>query len=270
VRPLSCLNCCHNPLQLGPLGTSFGYCTRHRLVLNNAEATTCGHHLRKDLLFDSAARERATHRKAYPEGTVVLVTRPGTSAGPDLARKANGHLPDDGVVEQVRSYGDLGSRIATMAALHQIPGARAESAMLSLSRGYFRNCLAMGGTWTSGIHLLFWTLRRLDQDPPIAATDVRGPLAGSLEHTVALARWSLVALRLAFVGDVAQAALAEGDQTGRLTSLPGKAMAATAGGDADGLLHWLKASRPRWSLALSNRRYRQINEEIHAAASPEL
>ena len=61
MGPLSCVNCCHNPLQLGPVGTAFGYCTRHRAILNQPQLTTCGRLLRKDLLAESARRQSAIH-----------------------------------------------------------------------------------------------------------------------------------------------------------------------------------------------------------------
>ena len=57
----------------------------------------------------------------------------------------NGQLPADPIIEEVQGYGQLDSKMASMAALHRIPGSRAEVAMLSLSRGYFGNCRAHGG-----------------------------------------------------------------------------------------------------------------------------
>ena len=215
--PLSCLNCCHNPLQLGPLGTQFGYCTRHRLVLNHPQATTCGQLLRKDLLAESASRENHLHAAAFSTDRIVFLgTRKQATALKGAVEKPNGQMPADAIVEELQNYGSLDSKIGSMAVLHRIPGARAEVAMLSLSRAYFRNCVANGGSWTAGIHLLYWTLRRLDEEPEINATDLRGPIPYSLTHTLAVARWSLLAFRLAFVSDVGRVAAAEGDRAGRL------------------------------------------------------
>lgn len=263
--PLSCVNCCHNPLQLGPLGTAFGYCTRHRVVLNQPHVTTCGQLLRKDLLAKSATAERVLHAKTYPPDRVVTVARPDMlAAKKGFAEKANGQqLPADPVVEEAQNYGQLDSKIGTMAALHRIPGARAEVAMLSLSRSYFRNCVSKKGSWTAGMHLLFWTLGRLDQEPAIAATDIRGPIAFSLARTIAVARWTLIAFRLAFIGDVGEAAEKEGDKAGKLALLPSNAVRAVPGINPDGLLAWLSTSRPRWSSALSPHRYAMLKKELH-------
>jgi hypothetical protein len=263
VIPLSCVNCCHNPLQLGQLGTAFGYCTRHRAVLNHPQLTTCGQLLRKDLLAESATRQQAIHRQSYVDEFVVMVSKPGThAAAPELVEKANGQLPADPVIEEAQNYGGVDSKIASMAALHRIPGARAEVARLSLSRAYFRNCRNRGGAWTAGVHLLHWTLARLDDDPSIDATDLRGPIAFSLGHTIAVARWTVIAFRLAFVSDVARAAKAESDRAGALATLAGKAMNAAPGTDPDRLLTWLREKRPTWSAALTPHRYAALREKL--------
>ena len=264
MGPLACINCCHNPLQLGPVGTTFGYCARHRVVLNRPQSTTCGQLLRKDLLAESAQRERAIHATTYPEDRVVLVAEPKQVASrKGYVEKANGQLPADPIVEEVQGYGHLDSKIATMAALHRIPGARAEVALLSLSRAYFGNCMAHGGRWTAGVHLLFWTLSRLDEPPVINATDLRGPIAYSLGHTISLARWTIVALRLAFVSDVGRAARAEHDRAGKLARLPEQAVRAAPGIDPDRLIRWLGKKKSGWSSALSAHRYARLREELH-------
>jgi hypothetical protein len=262
--PLSCINCCHNPLQLGSVGTVFGYCTRHRAVLNQPQLTTCGQLLRKDLLADSGRRQRAIHSQSFAPDHIATVADPDRSASKaGLVEKPNGQLPPDPVIEEVQNFGNLDSRIASMAALHRVPGARAEVAMLSLSRAYFGNCVARGGPWTAGVHLLYWTLGRLDADPALGATDLRGPIAFSLGHTIAVARWSLIAFRLAFVSDVGQEAESVQDRAGRLARLAGQAVKAAPGTDPDRLLDWLGKKKPGWSTALSAQRYAEIREQLH-------
>ena len=167
------------------------------------------------------------------------------------------------IIEEVQNYGRLDSKIGAMAVLRRMPGARAEVAMLSLSRAYFRNCVAHGGSWTAGIHLLFWTLKRLDEEPSIGATDLRGPIPFSLAHTLAVARWSLLAFRLAFVSDVGRVAAIEGDRVGRLARLPEQALRATPPVDPDLLLAWLGKKKPAWSSALSPHRYDQLRDKLH-------
>lgn len=262
--PLSCVNCCHNPLQLGSVGTAFGFCTRHQAVLNQPQLTTCGQLLRKDLLAESAARQRTIHRKSYSEERISMVMDPSLPASKrGLIEKPNGQLPADAVIEEVQNFGHLDSKIASMAALHRVPGVRAEVAMLSLSRGYFGNCIARGGQWTAGVHLLYWTLGRLDSNPVPEATDLRGPIAFSVGHTIAVARWTLIAFRLAFVGDVGSAAAQAKDKAGRLSRLPGQAAKATPGIDPDRLLGWLGQRRPIWSSALSAHRYAKLRQTLH-------
>ena len=262
--PLSCLDCCHNPLQLGPVGTAFGYCIRHRAVLNQPQLTTCGQLLRKDLLAESATRQRALHEKTYPVTRIVTVANPAQAAERrGLVEKPNGQLPPDPVVEEVLDFGNLDSKIASMAALHRIPSARAEVARLSLSRSYFANCAAQGGPWTAGVHLLYWTIGRLDADPAIGAADLRGPIAFSLGTTIAVARWTVIAFRLAFINDVSRLANAEQDAVGRLERLAGQAVRAAPGVDPDLILAWLSKKRPAWSTALSASRYGKLREQLH-------
>jgi hypothetical protein len=264
MEPLSCVNCCHNPLQVGPVGTAFGYCTLHRLVLTHPQVITCGQLLRKDLLSTSAGRERAAHGRRYARSHVALLAARSTDAqSVGCVERPNGQLPADPVVEEVLGYGRLGSKIATMAALHRVGGCRAEVAMLSLSRGYFRGCAERGGKWTAGVHLLRWTLDRLDSDPELAATDLRGPLGFSLAQTIAVARWTVIALRLALVTDVARRAERGGDEVGRLAGLAGEAARAAGPTEPDRLLVWLSRRRRMWNAPLSPARYAQLREALH-------
>jgi hypothetical protein len=264
MEPLSCVNCCHNPLQLGPVGTSFGYCTRHRVLLTQPHRTTCGQLLRKDLLSESAAREQTVHTRQYSPEHIALVVDPGVAAAPHgLVEKPNGQVKRDAVIEEVLNYGGLDSKIATMAALHRVPGCRAEVAMLSLSRGYFKTCVSRGGPWTSAVHLAYWTLDRLDVEPELAATDLRGPIGFSVARTIALAQWAIVAFRLAFLADVGRQAQRERDPAGRLATLAPTAAAAAPPTNPGLLLHWLGQKRGQWRAAISPRRYAKLRESLH-------
>jgi hypothetical protein len=263
--PLSCLNCCHNPLQLGPIGTAFGYCTRHRIVLTHPQATTCGQLLRKDLLAREAGVEQAKHAAQYSASKVVVLTAPKAGAiEQGLAERPNGQLPADPVIDEVRNFGSLDSKIATMAALHRIPGCRAEVAMLSLSRSYFRNCTAHGGKWTAGVHLLEWTLGRLEREPVLAATDLQGPISFSLERTIAVARWTVVAFRLSFIADVAARARKERDSVGRLAQFVDDVIGVAPPDEPQKLLAALARRRSRWRRVFPEKRYTELREELHA------
>jgi hypothetical protein len=262
------VNCCHNPLQLGSIGTAFGYCTRHRVALVRPHATTCGQLLRKDLLIQSADRERKLHSKVYRVDRVSLVVDPKTDAT-NLTERPSAHSPTDAVVEEVQAYGAVDKKIATMAALHRITGPRAEVAMLSLSRAYIANCFRRDRKWKSGVHLLFWTLQRLDEEPVFAPTDLREPLGYSLAQTNAIAKWTLIVFRLGLIADVAAYAGKSNDPVARLQKLAINASAVAPPDDPVKLLAWIGRKKSAWWSPLSPARYAKLREELHEAAEAE-
>ena len=69
----SCQNCWFNGLQYGSVGLSYGYCARHKVVLNNADETTCGQHIRKDLGFERAQEVSRVHSKHFDNRIIVRV-----------------------------------------------------------------------------------------------------------------------------------------------------------------------------------------------------
>lgn len=262
MEPLSCSNCCHNPMQIGPLGTTFGFCTRHRLLLNAPNQTTCGQLYRKDLPAKRAEEERQFHQNSFSEEFVSLVADPQVHAKRrKLAELPNGALPSDAVFEDVRSFGRLDSKISSLAALRRDPGVRGEIAFLSLGRGYVRTCLARGGSWTSGVHLLWWTLGRLREKPIIAATDLREPAALSIAKLVSLAQWHVVAFRLILIDDIAQAG--KDDPVHRLSRVVRDAIASSAPGIADSLLGQLSRQKGAFETALSPQRYEKLATGLH-------
>ena len=173
-----------------------------------------------------------------------------------------------GDFEEVRSFGLVDSKIGTMAALRQIPGVRAEVAMLSLSRAYFANCTRRGGKWTAGLHLLFWTLKRLDREPNLEATDIRGPISFSLEKTIALSQWMLIALRLSLISDVASRALAEHDAAGKLVKFVQATVERANVDEPQRLLAAIRRSRKAWQAALTVDRYEHLREALHVDDPP--
>lgn len=204
---LSCANCWHNALQNDEIGLRQGYCVRHDKVLNLSSTTTCGQLMRKDLPVHRAREENVVHRRTFADGPIVLV-RSGKPANGELSDSERdfGTLRTDDVADQVLDFGHLGTKIEALATLGRaprIPG-RSELAFLSLSRGYVTNCIDRGeGSWTSGLNLLRWTLRRLAVEPTVALSDLRFESQIPAPRQIELAQWSLILLRLTFVADLA-------------------------------------------------------------------
>jgi len=136
---LSCVNCCHNPLQTESLGTSVGYCTDHRKVLLAPSQLTCGRHLRKDLVGARATALRTIHERCFSPTMVARLTKAGVPANGAYTSTASAdlqRLASDEVGGAVLDFGRLESKIASLAQLKFLSGVRPEIAMLSLARAY--------------------------------------------------------------------------------------------------------------------------------------
>lgn len=106
MEPLSCVNCLHNPLQLGGVGTAFGYCTAHRVVLHESHHTTCGQLLRKDLLSVRATAEQKLHRRSFHVDFVQELTSPRERmSGATLVLEFEDQAVGDDVFADVAEYG---------------------------------------------------------------------------------------------------------------------------------------------------------------------
>ncbi|MBK8265153.1 MAG: hypothetical protein IPK80_27965 [Nannocystis sp.] len=264
MEPLSCKNCCHNPLQISGIGTSFGYCIRHRAALPASHLTTCGQLLRKDVLRARAQSERQIHQGRYSSTEVRLLADPTAEAATEgLVEKLNGLSETDPVVEEIANYGALDSKIASIAALRSSRSARAQVAMLSLGRGYVRNCADRGGPWTAGLHILWWTLRRLDDEPSLEASDLLGPITTSITEFAQVAKWRLMALRIAMICDIADQAAEEGDDLAALALTARQAIIETDAGDPHSLLTWLHTHITEFSNALPQARYDELRDQLH-------
>lgn len=267
MLPLSCANCCFNGLQHDTLGTSFGYCVEHRKVLRFAEELTCGRHFRKDLPLASAEREHRQHSQRYTDARVVFLRERSMSpeASGFVAQDAS-PLRKDAVGDAIADYGMLGAKIESLARLRQLQGARAEIAMLSMGRSYVRRCVGRNGSWTSGIHLLWWTRLRLDHEPEVKASDIRLELAIPLARQVELAQWAVLMLRLIFISDIGQYAKSSGSRVavGGLSSLAEEAAAETSAVAPQALITWLKRKGlRRFDQALPERSYMRMARELH-------
>ncbi len=266
---LSCANCCFNALQYQGIGTSVGYCTEHRLILNCASELTCGRHLRKDLPLMSARREHEVHQSQFSPREVVLA-RSQEHANGKYTSAADGDLASlrrDPVANAVAEYGLLDTKIESLTQLHTLPGARAEISMLSLGRTYVRRCVAKGGAWTSGIHLAYWTRRRFSDEPRIDVDDFRGEAAVPLERRIDLAKWAVVMLRLIFVSDVASYAREAGDRFGRLADLAECAAAETQVLSSRKLIAWTgRVAEKRFDAVLPWKTYQRLSRDLHRDA----
>ena len=262
----SCQNCWFNGLQYGALGLSFGYCTRHKKLLNAPDKTTCGLHLRKDLTVLRANKVAELHADSFSKGVVSRVIDNSCNEE-DVSDKANDIkiLKKDAVANAVTDYGELGSTIESLAQLKAMPGARAELAMLSLGRGYINNCISKNGKWTSGIHLYWWSRSRLADLPEIKVEDLRSVGATQLSRQHVLTSWSLIMLRLTFIEDMTSYANQQGDPLGEVPSLTEQAALALGSFSLKALIKWLKSeASPQLDHYLPYARYRELANDLQS------
>jgi hypothetical protein len=263
----SCANCWFNGLQSGSVGLSVGYCTQHRVVLRQPDETTCALQLRQDLLIDGALQQSRLHRAAYQR-------EDGVQRLADLAPAANGDYVDpdtsfirhDRVAAVVADYGEYGTKIESLAQLCALRSFRAELAMLCLGRGYVHRCVSRDGSWTSGIHLLWWTRQRLSEDlrPELQPADLRYQMAVSLDRQIDLARWWLLMLRLVFISDLGTYADGNGGPEGELAGLAEQAAADTGIPALAKLASWTqRVGIPAIDRCFPEQRYRQLALELH-------
>jgi hypothetical protein len=264
---ISCANCWYNPLQAGSLGSAFGYCVRHRVILRRPDETTCSLLTRKDLLLPSAQAEQQTHSELFgPETTLKVVSTREAADSALYQHETAGVLNGDRVVNLVAEYGDLDTKVESLAQLRATRGPRAEVAMLSLARGYTSRCVFRDGTWTSGLHLVWWTRTKLEEDPTPSITleDLRFQLPVSLKRQLELVQWSLAMLRLSFISDIGYHAQPQKDSVGSLASLAEDAAAATGAVSLRKLLPWIKKTAlPRFDKVLGYPRYQKLARELH-------
>lgn len=261
----SCQNCWFNGLQYGALGLPVGYCSKHRKILNFPDGSTCGLHLRKDLTVLRAIEVSNVHRQHFSTDFVSRVAD-GSSYEKDVSddKRDMEHLRKDTVAGAVTDYGELGSTIESLAQLKALPGARAELAMLSLGREYINNCISRHGKWTSGLHLYWWSRRRLTEIPEIKVEDLRSVGATQLSRQSDLTSWSLMMFRLTFIEDITTYANQQGDPLGEVKSLTEQAAVALDSFSLRALGKWLKSvAAPQLDARMSNARYAELAKELH-------
>jgi hypothetical protein len=262
---LSCVNCCHNPLQSDALGGQVGYCTQHKRLLLTPSELTCGKQFRKDLPAADAGAEREKHAKRFRSDVIVQLTDRGAPANGGYTSSAPKDLADldgDPVAVTAREYGTQ-PKIASLSQLRFLGGARPELAMISLGRAYVNRCVQNQGKWTSGIHLIWWTRRRLRDVPEVRFDDLRVEAPIPLQRQVELAKWSLMMMRLVLISDVASYA-EKREPIAKLASFA-EAAAENAGElSPKSLATWIRRKGERmFDSALPTNSYERIAASVH-------
>lgn len=261
----SCQNCWFNGLQYGALGLAVGYCSRHKKILNVADGTTCGLHLRKDLSVNRAKEISIVHQKYYKSDCVSRIVD-AECYEPDVSDndKDKSHLRKDAVAGAALDYGELGSTIESLAELKALPGARAELAMLSLARAYVSNCISRNGKWTSGLHMYWWSRSRLADIPEIKVEDLRSVGATNLARQSDLTAWSLIMLRVSFIEDITTYAGQQNDPLGKVDSLTEQAALSMDTFNLRNLKKWLtNEAAPQLDARLPQARYVELATKLH-------
>ena len=271
----SCQNCWFNGLQYGSVGLSVGFCARHRKVLNLPDETTCGLHVRKDLSLARSQEVAAIHARTFADDKIVRIVN-NDEIGTDVSasEKDAALVRTDSVGEAVVDYGSLNSRIESLSQLRAMGTARSDLAMTSLGRAYVRNCVRQGGRWTSGLHLLWWTKKRLAVIPDLQISDLRYSGSIQLSRHVELAAWSVMMFRLTLIDDITEYARADGDDIGRVDNILNDAAIAVQQFSVTRLSKWISRELiPSLDSHLNYQRYSSLARELHrnddSAGQPE-
>ena len=257
----SCANCWFNGLQYGSVGLSVGYCSEHRVTLRRPDETTCGRHVRKDLLLGSSKAFQRRHQQYFSQDTIVSLDSGEGPAGGEFVENDSSFLRHDPVGDVVADYGEYDTKIESLAQLRTLQTFRSEIAMLSLGRAYTDRCVSRGGSWTSGIHLFWWTKRRLLEGEVVEPmpSDFRYSTTASLDRQVELAGWSLLMLRLTFISDLGAHSQGSSESIETLGNIAEQAARDTEIPSKRKLLAWIKKTgKPMLEDVLPESRYRSI------------
>ncbi|MCC6998978.1 MAG: hypothetical protein IT370_30475 [Deltaproteobacteria bacterium] len=236
------------------------------MMLTSPSETTCGQLLRKDLLVSPARLAQGHHRTRFASGRVCVLTQPRNQALANaLIQRPNGH-PSDQVVEEVVAFGLYrhNSKIHSIAAVHRIPGAKADVAMSSLGRSYVHRCHERDRRWTAGLHILWWMLQRVSERPLLEPADLRGALGLALDRAQNIAIWTVLALRLYLITDIGSFAGQAHDDVGAFASLADQALGAVEPGDGSGLAAWLSSQKTAMTRTFPRKRYEELAAKLRA------
>lgn len=270
MKLLSCANCWFNAVQYGDIGLQYGYCIEHRKVLLDATETTCGRMRRKDLGLPSADQQADAHRVRYPEDQIVYIRDPAKPADAVVSDsdRERAVLERDRIAKTVLEYAgyEQGTRIASIAQL-RAGTARAEVAMLSLSRGYLQTCYIRSRRWTSGLHIYWWVRETLPTAPTVEVTDLLRS-STSVRRQVELIQWSIIMLRLSLITDIAHYAQRTSDHpVGGLVDLLDEAALHSGTIKPGALLRWIESARDgalrRLDRAMPETEYQRLRASLH-------
>jgi len=171
-------------------------------------------------------------------------------------------LREDAVGDLAVDYGQLSSSIETIARLSSIETARSDVAMTSLGRAYVRNCIRNNGSWTSGIHLFWWTKKRLDKVPEVKIHDIRYAGGPTLDRLTQLTSWSIMMFRITLIDDIVVHA-GSTDEIGQATDLLDKAATEIQVFNTRKLADWLRREViPLLDARLSYDRYAEVARRL--------
>lgn len=265
----SCQNCWFNALQYGSIGLAFGYCVRHRKVLNLADETTCGQQVRKDLTHERAKQVSGVHSTVFDDDKIVRIsTRDEVSKDFSSLYKDAELLREDRVADAVMDYGSI-TKIGSLAQLKSLETARSDLAMTSLGRAYVRNCAANGGGWTSGLHLYWWTKKRISYIPEVGVRDLRYSGLIQLHRQTELAKWSIMMFKLTLLDDIVSYAFAQEDELGCERGIVNRAAEEVQSFNSIKLRVWIhRKLLPSLDARLGRERYEALADELRNSADP--
>ncbi len=260
----SCQNCWFNGLQYGAIGLPVGYCARHRKVLNSPDETTCGQQIRKDLGLKRAQEVATYHAKAYENDKIVrLSSKEEVNGDSSSALRDLAVLRRDLVGEVVVEFGSLDTTILSLVELKTIRTTRSDIAMISLGRAYIRNCMQHEGVWTSGLHLYWWTRKRLAEVPTIEVDDLRYVGAIQLSRQTELAKWSIMMFRMSLLDDIAEYAGPQNKEVGQEIGIANSAAMAVQDFDVWKLSKWIRKELiPALESKMNYERYLELGNKL--------
>jgi hypothetical protein len=220
--------------------------------------------IRKDLSLHRAHEVTTVHSKVF-ENSKIVRWMDNTASDTDYSDsdKDLAVLQGDAVGDAVSSYGNLDAKIESLSQLKAMRTARSDVAMTSLGRAYVSNCVRQGGGWTSGIHLYWWTKRRLADIPEVSVEDLRFG-STQLARQTELTSWSIMMLRLTLVDDIVEYAGQAGDEIGRARGLLNQAATAVSIFNVRKLGVWIRNEIiPLLDARLDYRRYSEMARELH-------
>jgi hypothetical protein len=212
------------------------------------------------------AREVAQVHARVFDGDRIVRLRGKQEVGSDTSEseKDIAFLRKDRVGEVVLEYDALGSKIESLVQLKMLETARSDLAMTSLGRAYVGNCIRQGGRWTSGIHLYWWTKKRLALIPDLQVGDIRHDASINLSRYVELAAWSIMMLRFSFLDDIIQYARRDNDDIGLVGDVLNEAATNVPNLSTVKLSAWIKRDLiPALEARLNYQRYSTIARELH-------